>query len=80
MNDEQRPFETGQPTRPVPPGATPVSAAEITTRRAVWLNLTFVFGIVALLLGLHILFPTVAVLILRRNPPAFLVSDPVLAT
>ena len=75
--NEERPFAPEQPT---PPGVTPVYGAETTTRRAVWLHLTLVFAIVALLLGLHILFPTLAVLLLRERAPAFLTNDPLLAT
>ena len=65
---------------PTPPGVTPVTGAETTSRRAVWLHLTLVFAVVALLLGLHILLPMSAVLLLRGRAPAFLKSDPLLAT
>lgn len=75
--NEERPFFAGQPA---PPGVTPVTGAETTSRRAVWLHLTLVFAIVALLLGLHILLPTLAVLILRGRAPDFLKNDPLLAT
>ena len=75
--NEERPFFAGQPT---PPGVTPVTGVETTSRRAVWLHLTLVFAIVALLLGLHILLPTLGVLLLRGRAPEFLKSDPLLAT
>ncbi len=73
----ERPYSAADVT---PPGVTPTSGAEITTRHAVWLHLTLVFAVVALLLGLHILFPTVAVLLLRGRAPVFLKNDPLLAT
>ncbi len=65
---------------PTPPGVTPVTGVETTSRRAVWLHLTLVFTVVALLLGLHILLPTLAVLLLQGRAPDFFKNDPLLAT
>lgn len=74
MNDESRPFFTAadSPSTPPPPGVTPTDGAEVTTRRDVWLKLTLVFAITALLLGLHILLPLAAVRIAQIANPAFL--------